>query len=67
MGQGLSHDVALVTGAERGIGRAIALSLAAGGTAVAVCARTEFEIVETAALARRSRRTVAERSRSRST
>jgi NAD(P)-dependent dehydrogenase (short-subunit alcohol dehydrogenase family) len=50
MGQELSHDVALVTGAGRGIGRAIALSLAAGGAAVAVCARTEIEIAETAAL-----------------
>ena len=50
MGQDLSHDVAIVTGAGRGIGRAIALSLAADGAAVAVCARTEQEIAETAAL-----------------
>jgi NAD(P)-dependent dehydrogenase (short-subunit alcohol dehydrogenase family) len=50
MSQDLSHDVAIVTGAGRGIGRAIALSLAADGAAVAVCARTEQEIAETAAL-----------------
>jgi 3-oxoacyl-[acyl-carrier protein] reductase len=50
MGQRLSRDVAIVTGAGRGIGRGIALSLAAEGAAVAVCARTETEIAETAAL-----------------
>jgi NAD(P)-dependent dehydrogenase (short-subunit alcohol dehydrogenase family) len=45
-----TRDVAIVTGGGRGIGRAIALSLAAAGAAVAVCARTEAEIAETAAL-----------------
>ena len=50
MGQSLSHDVAIVTGAGRGIGRAIALSLAAEGAAVGVFARTEEEITATAAL-----------------
>ncbi|GAC1456467.1 MAG: 3-oxoacyl-ACP reductase FabG [Gemmatimonadaceae bacterium] len=50
MGPDLSHDVAIVTGAGRGIGRAIALSLAAEGAAVGVFARTEQEIAETAAL-----------------
>jgi NAD(P)-dependent dehydrogenase (short-subunit alcohol dehydrogenase family) len=50
MGQELNRDVAIVTGAGRGIGRAVALSLAADGAAVGVFARTEQEIAETAAL-----------------
>ena len=50
MGQSLSQDVAIVTGAGRGIGRGIALSLAAEGAAVGVFARTEDEITATAAL-----------------
>jgi NAD(P)-dependent dehydrogenase (short-subunit alcohol dehydrogenase family) len=50
MGQDLNRGAAIVTGAGRGIGRAIALSLAADGLAVATCARTEKEIGETAAL-----------------
>jgi len=50
MGQSLSQDVAIVTGAGRGIGRGIALSLAAEGAAVGVLARTEEEITATAAL-----------------
>jgi NAD(P)-dependent dehydrogenase (short-subunit alcohol dehydrogenase family) len=50
VGQSLRHDVAIVTGAGRGIGRAIALSLAAEGAAISVIARTEEEIAATAAL-----------------
>jgi NAD(P)-dependent dehydrogenase (short-subunit alcohol dehydrogenase family) len=46
----LKDKVAVITGAGRGIGRAVALGYAREGAHVAVLARTESEIQETAAL-----------------
>lgn len=46
----LKDKVAIVTGGSRGIGRAIALRLAASGAHVAVCARNADAAAETAAL-----------------
>lgn len=48
MDLGLKDKVAVVTGASRGIGRAIALALAAEGSALALCSRTKSKIKEAA-------------------
>ena len=45
----LSGKVAVVTGASRGIGRAIAVGYAAAGAAVCCVARTESDIARTVA------------------
>ena len=49
----LSDQVALVTGAGRGIGREIALALARAGVAVGLVARTENQLRETAECVRK--------------
>lgn len=49
MASELKGQVAIVTGAGRGFGRAIALRLAAEGAAVTVTARTQGQVDETAA------------------
>jgi 3-oxoacyl-[acyl-carrier protein] reductase len=45
----LEGKIALVTGASRGIGRAVAVAFAAQGADVALCARTESALEEVAA------------------
>jgi len=52
-GRRLGGKVCVVTGAGRGIGRAVALTFAREGGALALCARTLGELEETAAEARR--------------
>src|SRR5262245_59752796 len=52
MDLGLAGKVAVVTGSSRGIGRAIALELAAEGCAVVLCARGAAELDAAVAEAR---------------
>lgn len=52
MDLGLAGKVAVVTGASAGIGKSIALGLASEGVALAICARSEPALLETAALLR---------------
>jgi NAD(P)-dependent dehydrogenase (short-subunit alcohol dehydrogenase family) len=47
---GLTGQVAIVTGGGRGLGRAFAQALAAAGVKVAVTARTEIQLNETVGL-----------------
>ena len=46
MDLGLQNKAAVVTGASRGIGRAIALRLADEGAGVAICARGDVALRE---------------------
>jgi 3-oxoacyl-[acyl-carrier protein] reductase len=48
----MTGKVAVVTGASRGIGRAIAIDLAANGAGVALCGRDELALAETQAACR---------------
>ncbi|MCC7450665.1 MAG: SDR family oxidoreductase [Anaerolineae bacterium] len=50
----LVNQVALITGSGRGLGRAVALALAAAGMRVAILARSTDEVAETATLIRQA-------------
>ncbi|MHC4713557.1 MAG: glucose 1-dehydrogenase, partial [Planctomycetota bacterium] len=52
----LNGDIALVTGASRGLGRAMAVALAEAGADVAVTARSKDALEETARLVKKARR-----------
>lgn len=52
MGKKLDNKVILLTGASRGLGREMAVYLAGQGAALAICARTEEQLKETAEMCR---------------
>src|SRR5690349_8338949 len=54
MDLGLQNKVALITGASRGLGRAMAHALADEGTSVSICARTEQTLTEAVAAVAKS-------------
>ena len=53
MDLGLKRKVALVTAASKGIGKAIAMSLAAEGCEISICSRTKDDLLNTVAEIRR--------------
>jgi NAD(P)-dependent dehydrogenase (short-subunit alcohol dehydrogenase family) len=54
----LSEKVAVITGASKGLGKAIALALGGAGAQLALASRNLKQLKETAACARHRRRSI---------